>query len=195
MKSEVEGIILAAGFSSRAHKFKMDLPIGNKLLLERTVEGMASVCQRIIVVTGHNRNRVEQIVEPFSKVITVHNKKFKMGMFTSVKKGASQVKGTRFFLIPGDQPLVSSETYKKMLEVDAPIIPPRCQGKKGHPVLFKSDLIPGLLEMSDDGILRDFIHEIGATCLDVDDYGIHLDVDTKQDYQNIINYFQEEYNG
>jgi len=77
MKNGVEGIILAAGFSSRAHKFKMDLPIGNQLLLERTVEGMTSVCQRIIVVTGHNRNRVEQIVEPFPKVITVQIKNSK----------------------------------------------------------------------------------------------------------------------
>lgn len=195
MNAKVDGIVLAAGFSSRAHKFKMDLPIGNKLLLERTIDGMASVCQRIILVTGYNRNRIEQIVEPLSKVITVHNNKFKMGMFTSVKKGASQVEGDRFFLIPGDQPLVSSSTYENMLEIDAPIVSPRCQGKKGHPVLFDSNLIPGLLKKPDDGILRDFIHEIGAVCVDVDDYGIHLDVDTRQDYQNILKYFQEEYHG
>jgi molybdenum cofactor cytidylyltransferase len=194
MSENVDGIVLAAGYSSRAHKFKMGLPVGDKLLLERTIASMASVCQRIIVVTGHNRERVETIVKPIPQVITVFNEKFKKGMFTSVKRGIKEVEGNRFFLIPGDQPLVKPETYQAMLQVDAKIVSPRCQGKKGHPVLFNSELIPELLALPDDGILRDFIHEIGAVCLDVADYGIHLDVDTEEDYRKLMQYFKEEYN-
>jgi len=194
MTGNVDGIVLAAGYSSRAHKFKMDLPVGDKLLLERTIAGISSACQRIIVVTGHNRERVETIVKRIPQVITVFNEKFKEGMFTSVKRGIKKVEGNRFFLIPGDQPLVKPETYQAMLQVDAKIISPRCQGKKGHPVLFNNELIPELLALPDDGILRDFIHEIGAVCLDVADYGIHLDVDTEEDYRKLMQYFKEEYN-
>ena len=194
MKATVDGIVLAAGYSSRAHKFKMGLPIGGMRLLERTIDSMSEVCNKIIVVTGHNQEKVEEIIESIPKVVSCYNPKYERGMFTSVKRGAREVTGERFFMIPGDQPLVKPNTYEKMLEVDAEIVSPRCNGKKGHPVLFNSNLIPDLLKIPDDGILRDFIHEIGAVCQDVDDQGIHLDVDTKEDYAKILKYFQKVYN-
>lgn len=47
--------------------------------------------------------------------------------------------------------------------------------------------------MPDTGILRDFIHKIGCTIVDVDDPGIHMDVDTEDDYTKILDYF-DKYN-
>ncbi|MEA3501077.1 MAG: nucleotidyltransferase family protein [Candidatus Marinimicrobia bacterium] len=192
---KVEGIILAGGFSSRMRKFKMELKLGDKNILERCVEGMESICDRIIVVAGHQYERIQKLTSNLSNVETVINKNYEKGMFSSIRRGIREIKAERFFIIPGDQPLVKSSTYKKMLEINSDIVSPRCNGKKGHPILFKSKLIKEMLNMSDDEILRDFIHKIDDYKLDVDDLGIHLDVDTLEDYEKIKKYYDEEYCG
>jgi len=189
----VEGIILAAGFSRRMEKFKMELPLDGKNILERCIEGMKSVCDQIIVVSGHHFERIQKITSNLPNVKTVVNENYERGMFSSIRKGVREIKADRFFIIPGDQPLVKIETYKKMLEIDSDIVSPRCNGKKGHPILFKSKLIKEILKMSDDEILRDFIHKINDYKLDVDDVGIHLDVDTLEDYKKVQKYYNEEY--
>ncbi len=60
---------------------------------------------------------------------------------------------------------------------------------------FKKKLKTEILKMSDEEILRDFIHKIDDYKLDVDDLGIHLDVDTLEDYEKIKKYYDEEYCG
>ena len=188
----IEGIILAAGFSSRMKDFKMELRLGEKNILERCIESMENVCNRIIVVAGYHFEQIQKITSKFPNVKTVVNENYKKGMFSSVRRGVREITGERFFIIPGDQPLVKPETYKKMLEIDSDIVSPRYNGKKGHPILFKSKLINEILKMSDDEILRDFIHKIDDYKLDVDDMGIHLDVDTMEDYEEILNYYKDE---
>ncbi len=190
--SGTEGVILAAGFSERAGQFKMTLPIGDKTILEKCIEGMTSVCDRIIVVGGYNYDKIKKIVADIPNVEFCYNKNYEAGMFTSVKRGIREIKAERFFIIPGDQPLVKPETYRKLLSIDADIVIPRFNGKKGHPVLFASHHIPEILAMPDTAILRDFIHSKEATIVDVDDPGVGLDVDSPEDYEKIKVYFQEE---
>jgi len=190
--SRTEGIILAAGFSERAGQFKMTLPIGDNTILEKCIEGMTSVCNRIIVVGGYNYDKIKEIVADIPNVEFCHNKNYEMGMFTSVKRGIHEIKTERFFIIPGDQPLVQAETYQKMLAVDADIVIPRYKGKKGHPVLFQSHLIEEILAMPDEACLRDFIHSKNAVCIDLDDWGILLDVDNPADYKTVKKYFEKE---
>lgn len=188
----VEGVILAAGFSERAGEYKMELPLGDKILLERCIEGLATVCERIIVVGGYQYEKIEAIVEHLPDVESVYNENFRVGMFSSVRRGIREIRVGRFFIIPGDQPLVKATTYRKLLSVDSDIVIPRFNGKKGHPVLFAGHLIPEILAMPDTAILRDFIHSKEAAIVDVDDPGVGLDVDSPEDYEKIKIYFQEE---
>jgi len=153
---------------------------------------MTSVCNRIIVVGGYNYDKIKEIVADIPNVEFCHNKNYEMGMFTSVKRGIHEIKTERFFIIPGDQPLVQAETYQKMLAVDADIVIPRYKGKKGHPVLFQSHLIEEILAMPDEACLRDFIHSKNAVCIDLDDWGILLDVDNPADYKTVKKYFEKE---
>jgi len=190
--SGAEGVILAAGFSERAVQFKMTLPLGDRTILEMCIEGMTSVCDRIIVVGGYNYDKIKEIVADIPNVEFCYNKNYEMGMFTSVKKGIREIKAGRFFIVPGDQPLVQAETYQKMLAVDADIVIPRYKGKKGHPVLFRSHLIEEILAMPDEACLRDFIHSKNAVCIDLDDRGILLDIDNPADYKTVKEYFEKE---
>ncbi|MCX6553989.1 MAG: NTP transferase domain-containing protein, partial [Candidatus Aminicenantes bacterium] len=57
-----EGILLAAGCSSRSGTFKMELPLAGKPLLLWSLEAMAAVCRRIIVVAGYAPEKIRNLV-------------------------------------------------------------------------------------------------------------------------------------
>ncbi|HHF57961.1 MAG TPA: nucleotidyltransferase family protein, partial [candidate division WOR-3 bacterium] len=87
----IETIVLAAGLSERVGVFKMELPLGDKTLIERTIEGPYQVSSRIIVVGGYKIERLREILSSYEKVEVVFNKNYKRGMFSSVKEGVKYV--------------------------------------------------------------------------------------------------------
>ncbi len=187
----VDGVILAAGYSSRAGDFKPGLDLCGKTILQRTIDSMSEFCEHIIVVGGHQFDVIHDIVSGIPKVKVVKNTHVELGMFYSVKTGIAEVSSERFFVIPGDQPVVSSKTYKTLIGYNVDIVIPRYLGKKGHPVLFNSKLIPEILMWDDSEILRNYIHSKEQVKLvDVNDPGIGLDVDTSEDYQKIKAYYK-----
>jgi molybdenum cofactor cytidylyltransferase len=189
---KADGIILAAGCSKRAGLFKPELDIAGKPLLVRSIESMRDSCERIIVVAGCRAERVGRITADIPGCVTVKNPAYRRGMFSSVRKGICEVRTEKFFVLPGDQPLIRPQTFLRMLEVKAAVAVPRYRGKKGHPVLFSAACIPELRAMRDTDILRDYIHvRKDVEVVDVDDPGIGIDVDTPQDIDRVRSYYRE----
>ena len=186
--SDVEGVILAAGFSKRAGAFKLTLDLCGKTILARCIEGMYNHCSRLIVVGGHRAADLLPIVERYPRAGLVLNENYQDGMFSSVRKGLEYVSHGRFFLTPGDYPLISPDVYEKMLKTDADIVVPSYSGECGHPVLIKSNLAK-VISGSGYCCLKDFIDSKGYTEIMVQDRGILMDVDTTEDFQRI----QREY--
>jgi len=181
---DIEGIVLAAGFSSRMGKFKMEMSLNGKTLIERSVESLDKVCSKIIVVAGYKIERIKEILKSYEKVEVVFNKEFEKGMFSSVKIGISQIKAEKFFLLPGDIPFVNEDVFKKLLSKKGDIIIPVFQSRKGHPVLIDSSLINEILNEPEDSNLKLFIDKKGFTTVEVQDEAILFDIDTEEDYLN-----------
>lgn len=179
----VEGVILAAGFSSRAGAFKMEWLLAGKPLIFHTIDGMVDFCSRIIVVGGHKIEWLIELTGDYKKVQVVFNKNFSSGMFSSVKEGIKHLEGDKFFLIPGDCPLVKKEVYDKLLHARGDIVIPTFQGRKGHPVLIKTFLAKEILREPEHSNLRDFIRRKGYETIEVEDRGILVDIDTMEDYE------------
>ncbi|NQV18606.1 MAG: nucleotidyltransferase family protein [Armatimonadetes bacterium] len=180
----IEGIVLAAGFSSRTGKFKMEMLLAGKTLIERSVESLDKVCSKIIVVAGYKSERIKEILKSYEKVEVVFNKEFEKGMFSSVKVGISQIKTEKFFLLPGDIPFVKEKVFRKLLSKQGDIVIPVFQSRKGHPVLINSSLIIEILDESEDSNLKLFIDKKGFTTVEVQDEAILIDIDTEEDYLN-----------
>lgn len=178
----IEGIILAAGFSSRIEIFKMGLILNNKTLIEHSIQGMYGICSRIIVVGGYKIKIVKEILKKYPKVDIIFNKNYKKGMFNSVKAGIKYIRSEKFFLLPGDIPFVKEEVYKKMLSIQGDIIIPSYKGRKGHPVLIKSSLINEILVEPEESNLKIFLNRKGYNSIEVEDEAILLDIDTLEDY-------------
>lgn len=185
---KTDGIILAAGLSTRTGVNKMILNIKGKTVIERCVLGMHDLCSKVIIVGGHRIDDIRNILDDYPRVKLIYNPDYLNGMFSSVKKGLPHVKKDRFFLIPGDYSAISKKTYEKMLGVNEDIVVPIYNGKRGHPLLMKTYLIDELLRDSSCNTLRDFINKKGFVSIDVKDRGILMDIDTMDDYKRILAY-------
>lgn len=181
MTASCDGVVLAAGLSRRAGAFKPGLPLGGMPLIRHTVEGMAGVVARVVVVVGWRAERVRELLAPCPGVEFATNDAYREGMFSSVRAGIARVRAPRFFLLPGDIPLVRRETYEALRDADAPVVIPTHGGRRGHPVLMDSALIPAILARPPDSTLRDFIEAQGYVTVEVPDRGILLDADTPED--------------
>jgi molybdenum cofactor cytidylyltransferase len=187
----VEGVILAAGLSSRAKAYKMTLKLNGKTIIEHAIDNMAGFVKRIIVVGGYRIENLEPIIKRYDNAVLVFNENFNLGMFSSIKKGVSCVTEEKFFLTPGDYPLINPSVYQAMLSADDELIIPTYEGKRGHPVLIKSCFKSMILEDGRYESLRDFVNERSIKYMPVDCRGILMDVDTMEDYKGIIGFSEK----
>lgn len=144
---------------------------------------MYDAVDRIWAVVGWQAERVRALLAPYSKVECVFNAVYRQGMFSSVQTGLARIDAPRAFLLPGDCAMVRPDTYTRMLSVQAGVVIPTFDGRKGHPVLFDHQAIREILALPDNAILRDYVQAKGFTALEVEDDGILLDLDTPEDYE------------
>jgi len=182
---KIDGVILAAGYSSRANAFKMELQIDNKTILQRCIESLYDECNQIIVVSGYKNEKINKLVEGYSKVKVVYNEEFHKGMFSSVKKGIQNVTQKKFLLTPGDYPLISKSVVKRLVNEEREIVIPSFNGKGGHPILLNSSLIKEILDEDEESNLKAFLSRKKCSYLNIDDMGVLMDVDTIEDYEYI----------
>jgi molybdenum cofactor cytidylyltransferase len=179
-------VILAAGFSSRMGESKTEIRINRKTILETVIENVSDFCENIIVVTGHYHNSQKKILARSKRVTLVYNNEYQLGMFSSVKTGIKYVKTSRFFVLPADIPFIQSSTFRFMIAKSEKILIPVYKGRKGHPVLINSKLIPKILSESDNSNLRDFINKTGFSIVNIDDENILKDLDYIEDVEEFI---------
>lgn len=189
----VDGVVLAAGLSTRTGCFKLALPLGEKTLLEHSILSMYDVVDRIIVVGGHNIEQVRDLVTGYAKAEVVYNAAFATGMFSSVRAGLRRVRARAFFLLPGDHPLVPPLVYRKLLSHPGDIVIPTFESRKGHPVLIASHLIAAIWKEPASSTLRDFIAKTGYVTVEVGERAVVQDVDDMQDYRNIKEAYERDH--
>ncbi|MEN8212314.1 MAG: DVU_1551 family NTP transferase [Thermodesulfobacteriota bacterium] len=196
--SVISAVIPAAGLSTRMHKYKPLLKLGNLTILEHTIK-LFKKCNiaDIIVVTGHNRDKVEPIIKQ-NGAKHVFNKDFKTGMFGSVKTGVKNISpgSSGFFLLPVDIPLIRESSihsltarFKKNPEH---IIMPEFNKESGHPPLIPAWLIPEILNLKTDSNLGKLLlsHKDSQKTQMVHDQGILMDADNKKAYEDLKTRYQ-----
>ncbi|MFP4177169.1 MAG: NTP transferase domain-containing protein [Acholeplasmataceae bacterium] len=174
-----EGIILAAGYASRAQANKMLFLVDGKPLIDHVIAGMRPCVNHIYVVTGHYHEAIASHLRD-EHVTCAFNPNYQEGMFSSVKRGVRAVVED-FFVIPGDCPFVSRATYQRLMETDEPISVPVYGKRKGHPIFISIALKRALLESGPDMNLKAFRDRYDYEAIAVDDSHIIDDIDTLAD--------------
>ena len=189
------GILLAAGRSRRMGHLKQILSWGptgdSKPLVAAAFDNVKPLCDRMIVVVGHQSDKVLNALVPRCFVsVTGHPDG---AMFESLRAGLSKVQemdaSADIVIQPGDHPFVSLEVLEHLLEESGRhpnrAVMPQYQGKGGHPVLVPSSLLEPLLQWEGGGGLRDYWRSNPDACcrVEVDDPFVIQDLDTPEDYE------------
>ncbi len=179
-----DAVILAGGYSSRANAFKMELNLEGKPILRYVIDAFLPICNQIIVVGGFQIERLYPLVQNCGKKVrVVYNEDYPKGMFSSVKKGISEVTGSQFFLTPGDYPFITTDICKLLLEHSGQIVKPRYGMKGGHPILLPYDCMEEILAEKEDSNLKLYMDKKQVKQVEIEDESILLDIDTPFDYE------------
>ena len=154
----IAAVILAAGRSTRmGGPNKLLAEIGGRPLVRIAAEeALASHARPVIVVTGHQRDKVEAALAGLD-VKRVHNPDFAEGLSTSVKAGLAavpdEVDGAIVCL--GDMPQVTAPLIDKLVaafdpERGALVVVPTIDGKRGNPVVWARRFFPELMALDGD---------------------------------------------
>lgn len=179
-----QAVVLAAGMSSRAKTNKLALTLGKKSILAILVTTLQQHCSEIIVVTGHYKSEVEDLLGTFSNVKFVHNEAYERGMFSSVLKGVGEVTED-FLLIPGDCPLIDDTTVLALLLAEGSVRVPVSSGRRGHPLFIGKELIEALRQEPITSNLKLFRDRYPLTEVEVMDSGVLKDIDTIEAYNRV----------
>ena len=196
-------LILAAGLSRRMGEFKPLLPLGGTTVIENTVAAaLSGGAESTVVVTGYRGDEVETVLRRrFGDTVEcVKNPDFAAtDMLRSAQIGVAALPECEaFFLLPGDMPAVTPETFRKLLTIREQgrelLVFPTLNGYCKHPPLVDARLIPEILAYHGEGGLRQLWKrfEYDTVTVPVEDGGVWLDLDTPEDYQNCKRFFDRK---
>jgi molybdenum cofactor cytidylyltransferase len=169
----------------------------NKLLIEidgvpmvrRVVEMLRqSKAEPIVVVTGHERERVAAALQGLSATL-VHNPDYAQGLSTSLKAGIGAL-GTGIdgaVVCLGDMPRVSAAEVDRLIGAFNPvegrgIVVPTLNGKRGNPVLWSRQFFEEMTQVAGDVGARHMIGTYPEMVVEVEmaGDGVLTDIDTPQ---------------
>ena len=192
-EGRLAAIVLAAGYSSRMAEFKPLLPLGGSTALGRCIGAFrAAGVTDVIAVLGHRADELQTLAER-AGARCVHNLDFELGMFSSVVAGSRALSESAeaAFVLPADIPLVRPNTIRQLAAAFARsgsgIIYPVFEGRRGHPPLITRKILAEAAEQGASGPLSDLLaqHEGQAIDLPVADQGIHMDMNTPAEYDEL----------
>jgi molybdenum cofactor cytidylyltransferase len=195
----IVGIILAAGEGKRIGKSKLNLPLGPKKVVEWVLEATKlSSLDKVILVVRPKDEEISKIGKKWGAEI-VFNPDFYQGMSTTIQKAllkldSQEVEG--FFLILGDQPLISSAIINKLIKSFSPgkgeVVVPYFKNKRGNPVLFDICWKDELMAVTGDVGGRVLIkaHPEKVKRINVSDKAILFDIDKEEDYLKAQTYLK-----
>lgn len=193
------GLIAAAGLSSRMGDFKPFMELNGFPMIQMTVQSLKNAGIRdITVVTGHRADEMEGVLAPLGVHILRNEDYRKTDMLASIRMGLSAMKQAEgVFFLPGDLPLVSPESIKRILDrlaelpegTDALI--PMTGERTSHPPVLLPGGIRAVLGYEGEGGLKGSFASMQAEYMELDDAGALADADVRGDFDRLRDWAKE----
>ena len=208
-----DGLITAAGRSSRMGDFKPLMELGGRPAILRILDRFSEAGVRhTVVVTGRQAEDLKAAVRrewDESRVSFVHNEGYETNqMFDSVKMGLSALWARAeetgsapdgLFFTPVDVPAFSGITMElekqTCREESVLAAKPVCGGREGHPLLIDCSAVPRILAHDGTMGLKGALKGLGDSVCSVDtpDKGAAMDTDTPEDFLRVMKYLEKRY--
>jgi molybdenum cofactor cytidylyltransferase len=197
-------IILSAGASNRHRGFpKACLPIGDETAVRRIVRlcGEARLSP-IIAVTGLHDPEIRRALLGTPAQI-VRNHRWAAGRTGSLQTGLVQLDGSVDVVVwPVDHPFVDGHTLERLAAArseDALAVwfLPMFQGRGGHPILLRREVLPAIDGLGPDAPLRQLISAFGPQVrrVAVPDPGVVANVDDPESYRIALEGWRRSWTG
>ena len=186
-------VIAAAGIPVNMPDFDPTIMLGDTSVIKKIIITLQKAgVDPIVVVTGYKAEVLEKHVAQMGVVFLRNPDYMRCDMFQTVLIGLEYLKEEceQVFVMPADVPLFSSESLSLLMSGDGMAVCPVHDGVTGHPILLKKELFEGILKyrfQGDDG-LKGAIDFGGyeAEFVDVDDEGILLELDSRDDLDRLL---------
>lgn len=188
---KIDGLILAAGRSSRMGRPKALLEYNGDTFLNRQIFLMLPRVNELAVVLGCRAETIRPTIPALPGLRVTVNENYDRGMLSSLQTGLAalgpEADWALFALV--DHPVVRGRTLDRILQAcrrapGAPLAVPRFDGKRGHPAALSRALADELCALDPAASPQDAVrkHYPKAIFLDVEDRGVVTDVDRPEDY-------------
>ncbi len=191
------GIILAAGGSERFGRPKFLLDWHGQPFLRRIAEtALFAGLDPVVVVLGSVVTAASESLRglPVNLVI---NPIWQEGQSSSVRAGLAALPantGSVLFLL-ADQPQITPELLRALLDTHrhnlSPLVAPFIGDRRATPVLFDRSTFVDLMELRGDTGGRAVFQNHAMQRLPWNDESLFLDVDTPEDYQRLLERFNQ----
>jgi molybdenum cofactor cytidylyltransferase len=186
------GVILAAGAAHRYGQPKLLLNWRGEPLVRHVARtALEAGLDPVVLVAGAELEALRQAVAGL-EVSLVHNPDWEAGQSASLRAGLGALPercGSAVFLL-ADQPQISAQLVRALVEVHAetlpPLVAPLVDGKRGNPVLFDRELFAELLALSGDTGGRALFARYPVAWAPWHDPTPLLDIDTPEDYRRLL---------
>jgi molybdenum cofactor cytidylyltransferase len=191
----ISGILLAAGESRRMGSPKALLRYQGQTFIERICTAFLTAgVDELIVVLGARAAELRRSLPTHVNLRTVENPRYFQGQLSSLMTGIGALSPESEAAVVNlvDHPLVTVETITALLAsfraAPLPILIAAYQGRRGHPVLFSSQVYGEILAAPLDQGAKVVVRKDPSRVREVqlDDPGILADIDTPEDYTRHI---------
>lgn len=180
-------VVPAAGsgrrFTGTGHKLAQ--PLGQTTVLGHTLAQVVATGLPLVVVTTAPLAPVARSVVAARDIVLVPPDdaagRERVGLGHSIAAGVSaRAHAPGWVVLPGDMPLVTPATLRAVQRAlrEAPIAIAQHRGRRGHPIGFSQELFTELCGLSGDDSVRRLVTRYPGRDVEVDDDGVHCDIDT-----------------
>jgi len=183
-------IVLAAGKSSRMGANKLLFEVGGMRVLDHILSKLKPILT--IVVLGHRPDDLRGLAEE-QGARTVQNPDFERGMTTSFQAGLNALPDDveAVFMVLSDTFGFKQELLERMVNKleennKALIVSPVHVSKRGHPVLFRREILDEFRQLGNNQTMKDVVnrHELRHIYVESDIWAT-IDLDTPEDLDRI----------
>lgn len=191
MRHEPTIVVLAAGqgrrFRSAGHK--LEQPLGPRAsVLACTLEhALAAGLPVLVVTTGRLEGLASGLVARRDLLILPDEQAWRGVGHTIAAGVAERPESPGWLVLPGDMPLVRPSTLRAVASAldTHPVVYAQHRGRRGHPVGFAAELYSELVLLDGDEGARRIVARYPVRGEEVDDPGVLLDIDTREDLETL----------
>ncbi len=172
-------VLLAAGESSRTTGMKQLYMVDGEYLINKQIKKIQSLGYEVVVILGHEFDKISSVIEKDIKII--QNNNYKDGMFSSVKRSFELLDADKLIFCHIDRPIPNKNIFESLIKSNSPIATSSYKEKKAPPIMIKSSMKKELLD-SDAKRLDFWIQNTKkAKHIEVDDEKVHFNANTDEE--------------